>query len=100
MRQNEKENRDLLKTELKNATILKNTVKKLTTLLSIIGPADDIGYLEDNEANNDYGMVNNWIKNIEDKKIYPSKDTLILANKLWKKYYFRLQLDEAETMRY
>jgi len=72
--------------QLKNAIILKNINNKLTKLLNAIGPSDDIGYMEDNEPNNDYGIVNTWIDDILKEKIYPSKGTLILANKLWKKY--------------
>ena len=72
--------------QLKNAIILKNINNKLTKLLNAIGPSDDICYMEDNDPNNDYGIVNTWIDDILKEKIYPSKGTLILANKLWKKY--------------
>ena len=73
---------DWLVTELRNIT------DKLTMLRNAISESncEDIGYMEDNEPNNDYGIVNTWIDDILKEKIYPSKGTLILANKLWKKY--------------
>ena len=67
---------------------LRNITDKLTKLRKAIvtNNHDDIGYMDDNKANTDYSMVNDWLNNTLSNEIYPSKATLLTANKLWKKY--------------
>ena len=70
--------------------LLRNITDKLTKLRNAISDNnhDDIGYMEDNKANTDWEMVNDWLNNvlINLYGTYPSKETLLVANKLWKKY--------------
>ena len=68
--------------------LLRNITDKLTKLRNAISDNnhDDIGYMEDNKANADWEMVNDWLNNTYNTEIYPSKQTLIKANKLWKEY--------------
>lgn len=70
---------------------LRNITDKLTTLRNLISEkgTDDTGYSDYTEADADWKMVNDWLNNTLTKEIYPSKQTLILANKLWKKYIQR-----------
>ena len=67
---------------------LRNIIDKLTKLRNLISEntTDDIGYSDYTEADVDWKLVNGWLNNTLTEEIYPSKQTLILANKLWKKY--------------
>jgi|TARA_Y100000296_G_scaffold14479_1_gene16964 hypothetical protein len=67
---------------------LRNITDKLTMLRNTISENnhDDIGYMEDNEPNMDWGLVNDWINDVFLHEIQPARGTLELANKLWRKY--------------
>jgi hypothetical protein len=77
---------DFLSPELRNVT------NKLTKLRNLIGDenfkAIDGVRSRDKEADAHWEMVNDWLNNalINLYGTYPSKETLLVANKLWKKY--------------
>jgi len=76
---------DFLSPELRNVTV------KLTKLRNVISETSKPMSVEkkcmvDEEFNVDWSMVNDWINNTVIKEIYPSKETLLIANKLWIKY--------------
>ena len=77
-----KDNDDWLSPKLRNVTDKLTTLRHAITDNNTIG----IGYIEDDEPNTDWGMVNDWLNHILSKEEYPTKEQLILANKLWKKY--------------
>jgi hypothetical protein len=68
--------------------ILRNITNKLTLLRNLISEkgTDDIGYSEYTKADVDWEMVNDWLNNTLSHEIYPSKQTLTKANKLWREY--------------
>ena len=67
---------------------LRNITDKLTMLRNAISESncEDIGYMEDNEPNMDWGLVNDWVNDVFLHEIQPARGTLELANKLWRKY--------------
>tara|TARA_B100000959_G_C14895781_1_gene588706 strand:+ start:595 stop:975 length:381 start_codon:yes stop_codon:yes gene_type:complete len=75
---------DFLSPELRNVT------NKLTKLRNLIGDenfkAIDGVRSRDKEADAHWEMINDWLNNALIKETYPSKETLLVANKLWKKY--------------
>ena len=76
---------DFLSPELRNVTDkltkLRNVISETSKPMSVAKKS-----MVDEEFNVDWSMVNDWINNAVIKEIYPSKETLLIANKLWIKY--------------
>ena len=65
---------------------LRNITNKLTTLRNVISDNTDIFNQKKLREDRDLEMVNDWLNNTLSHEIYPSKQTLIKANKLWREY--------------
>ena len=80
-----REGDDFLSPELRNVTDkltkLRNVISETSKPMSVAKKL-----MTDEKFKSDWGMVNDWVNNALIKEIYPSKETLHKANKLWIKY--------------
>jgi len=64
--------------------VLRNITDKLTMLRNVISE-NFVGHIQ-TAVDIDRTLVNDWLNSTLSNEAYPSRDTLLTANKLWRKY--------------